>query len=152
MLLLSYAGMADLYTGAVQRRVTTIAGFAAGSFGEPVDDRSWYFPQPGLAVTGLCPWTMQPAACHPVPAAECSRRFRPARCARRARHRPLVCMRWPVSAPRARAGECAASSVRSPGGQLSVISPPDLALRSANYLRGTPVADPPGGDHQVSGS
>jgi hypothetical protein len=44
------------------------------------------------------------------------------------------------------------AGTRCPHGQLSVISAPGLALRSANYLRGMPVPDPPGGDHQVSGS
>jgi hypothetical protein len=44
------------------------------------------------------------------------------------------------------------AGTRCPRGQLSVISAPGLAVRSASYLRGMPVPDPPGGDHQVSGS
>ena len=112
MLLLRYAGMADLYTGAVQRRVTTIPGSAAGHSAS----RSTAAPGTALSWTcrhRACPRTMQPAARRPVPAAECSRRSRPDRCARRARHQPLVYMRWPVSSPRARASECAASPVRA---------------------------------------
>jgi hypothetical protein len=112
MLLLRYAGMADLYTGAVQRRVTTIPGSAAGHSAS----RSTAAPGTALSWTcrhRACPRTMQPAARRLVPAAECSRRSRPDRCARRARHQPLVYMRWPVSSPRARASECAASPVRA---------------------------------------
>ena len=45
MLLLRYAGMADLYTGAVQRRVTIIPGSAAGPFGEPVYGRTGHCAQ-----------------------------------------------------------------------------------------------------------
>jgi len=58
----------------------------------------------------VCPRTMQPAARRPVPAAD-ARGDPPDRCARRARHQPLASMRWPVSFPRARASECAASPV-----------------------------------------
>ena len=73
----------------------------------------------------------------------------PDRCARRARHQLLVYMRWPVSSPRARASECAASPVRA----VPVISSPRILRPASRYdQRGMPVPDPPGGDHQVSGS
>jgi hypothetical protein len=35
---------------------------------------------------------------------------------------------------------------------LPLYRPVPGALQSASYLRGMPVPDPPGGDHQVSGS
>ena len=53
MLVLRYAGMADLYTGAVQRRVTAIPGSAAGHSASrfkaaPGTALSLDLPSPGL--------------------------------------------------------------------------------------------------------
>jgi len=151
MLLLRYAGMADLCTGAVQRRVTTIPGSAAGHpasrpTAAPGTAPSLDLPSPGL------PAEHATCGAPSVPAAECSRRSR--QIAARA---GLGTSRWctcdGLYRP-AREGERARriAGTRCPRGQLSVISASGLALRSANYLDGLPVPDPPGGDHQVSGS
>jgi len=81
MLLLRYAGMADLCTGAVQRRVTTIPGSAAGH------SASRFTAAPGTALS----WTCRHRACRGpcnLPHAALSRRLNargdPARIAARA--------------------------------------------------------------------
>jgi len=111
MLLLRYAGMADLCTGAVQRRVTAIPGSAAG---HPASRPA---AAPGTALSWTCrhracPRSMQPAA------RRLSRRLN-------ARGDPARSLRAPDSAPadgvhamacivpRARASERAASPVRA---------------------------------------